>query len=123
MATSDSACSIHPYFEIHEGREAEFKALCERFVAKTSGEEGCLYYAFSFDGRHVHCHDLEGEKVDGEKQKSHDPADLQARCCPGGHHGHQGKNKRGDYRFDGEAYAVGPNSETTAWAGSAPSSV
>ena len=51
----DKVCSIHPYFEIHERKLEDFKALCERFVAVTSQEEGCLYYGFSFDGLSVHC--------------------------------------------------------------------
>lgn len=58
MTTTDSRCSIHPYFEIHEGKEAEFKAVAERCVAATAEraqEEGCLYYGFSYDGRIAHC--------------------------------------------------------------------
>ncbi len=55
MATEDTCCSIVPYFKVHEGNLDAFRALCERFVAKTSEEPGCLYYGFSFDGDHVHC--------------------------------------------------------------------
>ena len=55
MATTDRCCSIHPYFKVNEGKLPAFRALCERFVAKTQGEERCLYYGFSFDGDQVHC--------------------------------------------------------------------
>jgi quinol monooxygenase YgiN len=55
MATQDKCCSIVPYFKVHDGQLAAFHALCERFVAKTSDESGCLYYGFSFDGDEVHC--------------------------------------------------------------------
>lgn len=33
----------------------KFKALCERFVARTAKEVGCLYYGFSFNGTIAHC--------------------------------------------------------------------
>ena len=55
MATSDTCCTIVPYFEVQSGRLDEFKALCERFVARTEGEPDCLYYGFSFDGHTAHC--------------------------------------------------------------------
>ena len=55
MATTEKVCSIHPYFEIHEGKVEKFKELCESCVATTRPEEGCLFYGFSFDGRNAHC--------------------------------------------------------------------
>ena len=55
MATDDKCCTIVPYFKIHGGKTQEFKALCERFVERTSSEPGCLYYGFSFDGDQAHC--------------------------------------------------------------------
>ncbi len=55
MATQDRCCTIHPYFKVKPGKLPAFKALCERFVAKTQPEERCLYYGFSFDGDEVHC--------------------------------------------------------------------
>jgi hypothetical protein len=55
MATNDKCCTIVPYFKIHAGKTPEFKALCERFVAATKSEAGCLYYGFSFDGDQAHC--------------------------------------------------------------------
>ena len=44
-----------PYFKVNEGQLGAFKALTERFVAKTRSEPGCVHYAFSFDGDSVHC--------------------------------------------------------------------
>jgi hypothetical protein len=55
MATNDTAVTIAPYFKIAEGKLAEFKALCEQFVAKTEGEEKVLFYGFSFTGDLAHC--------------------------------------------------------------------
>jgi quinol monooxygenase YgiN len=44
-----------PYFKVHAGKIAEFRNLCERFVARSSTETKCLYYGFSFEGDEVHC--------------------------------------------------------------------
>ncbi|PCJ23702.1 MAG: hypothetical protein COA96_11145 [SAR86 cluster bacterium] len=55
MATNDTCCSIVPYFKIAEGKIAEFKALGDQMVKKTSTESGCLYYGFCFDGDVAHC--------------------------------------------------------------------
>lgn len=55
MATQDKCCSIVPYFKVHAGKLDAFKALTEKFVAKTAQEPGCLYYGFSFDGDQAHC--------------------------------------------------------------------
>jgi len=55
MATDDSCCTIVPYFQVHDGKQGDFKAFCERFVHMTANEPGCLYYGFSFDGDQVHC--------------------------------------------------------------------
>jgi len=51
----DTCCTIVPYFKIHAGKIAEFRALCERFVAKTKQEPKCLYYGFSIDEDNMHC--------------------------------------------------------------------
>lgn len=53
--TTDTACSIHPYFKVNPGELDAFKAVCERFVERTKAEPGCLFYGFSFDGDLVHC--------------------------------------------------------------------
>ncbi len=53
--TQDTSVSFHPYFKIHSGKVADFKALCHRFIEKTKTETGCLYYSFTFDGDAVYC--------------------------------------------------------------------
>jgi quinol monooxygenase YgiN len=53
MTTNDRCCTIVPYFDVHE-MEA-FKALCVRFIEKTSNEPKCLYYGFSFSENQAHC--------------------------------------------------------------------
>lgn len=55
MVTTDTCCTLLPYFEVHEGKLDEFKALCERFVEQTAKEDDVLYYGFSFDGNVAHC--------------------------------------------------------------------
>jgi len=55
MATTDTCCSIVPYFKVPEENLTAFKALCEQFVTKTSNEPDCLYYGFSFEGNEAHC--------------------------------------------------------------------
>ena len=55
MATNDTCCTIVPYFQVQDGHLDEFKALCERFVAKTGEEPDCLYYGFCFDDHIAHC--------------------------------------------------------------------
>ena len=55
MATDDTWCTIVPYFHVPAENLSAFEALCERFVARTEEEEGCLYYGFSFDGETAHC--------------------------------------------------------------------
>lgn len=55
MPTQDTCCTIVPYFKIHAGRLAEFKAVSARCVEQTRPESGCLYYGFSFDGDNAHC--------------------------------------------------------------------
>jgi quinol monooxygenase YgiN len=55
MATTDTCCTIVPYFKIHAGKREDFKALCTQFVEKSNTEPKCLYYGFTFDGDQVHC--------------------------------------------------------------------
>lgn len=55
MATRDTCCSVAPYFEIHAGKAAAFREICEKYVEWSSREPGCLYYGFSFDGDLAHC--------------------------------------------------------------------
>lgn len=51
----DTCCTLVPYFKVHEGKLADFRALCDAFVEKTRSEEKVVHYAFSFDGDAVHC--------------------------------------------------------------------
>jgi quinol monooxygenase YgiN len=55
MASTDTCCTLVPYFKVNEGKLPEFKSLCEAFVAATRTEPGCVHYAFSFDGEAAHC--------------------------------------------------------------------
>ena len=55
MATDDTCCTIVPYFKVSAENLSAFKALCERFVAQTDRESGCLYYGFSFEGEAAFC--------------------------------------------------------------------
>jgi quinol monooxygenase YgiN len=55
MSTTDTCCTIVPYFKVNDGKLDAFRALCEQFVSRTSTEAGVLYYGFSFDGDQVHC--------------------------------------------------------------------
>ena len=55
MATNDACVTIVPYFKVRSDELAAFKSLCEKFVARTESEGGCLYYGFSFDGDEAHC--------------------------------------------------------------------
>ena len=51
----DKCCSIAPHFKIVNGQITSFKNLCEQFVARSSKEEKCLYYGFSFNGDEAYC--------------------------------------------------------------------
>ena len=55
MATQDKCCTLVPYFKVHDGKLADFKAMCEQFVEMTDTEPKCLHYGFSFDGDQAHC--------------------------------------------------------------------
>ena len=55
MATTDTTCTIVPYFKVNEGQLATFKGYCDEFVAKTATEEAVLYYGFSFNGDQAFC--------------------------------------------------------------------
>ena len=55
MATSDTCCTIVPYFKISDEDLPKFKSYCDRFVAMTQNEEKALYYGFSFRDNAAHC--------------------------------------------------------------------
>ena len=47
--------SIHPYFKVHAGKLAAFKAGFPAFVEKTKSEQANLYYEFTVNGDEVFC--------------------------------------------------------------------
>ena len=47
--------SIHPYFKVHPGKLAQFKAAMPAFVERTSGETKNLYYEFTSNGDEIFC--------------------------------------------------------------------
>ena len=55
MSTQDNCCTLVPYFKVHDGKLADFKTLCEKFVEQTGQEEKVMFYGFSFDGDQAHC--------------------------------------------------------------------
>lgn len=55
MAADDKCCTIVPYFRVMDGKLAEFKEVCAQLVERSSTEEKCLFYGFSFDGDEAHC--------------------------------------------------------------------
>jgi quinol monooxygenase YgiN len=55
MTTTDTCCSIAPYFKVHPDKLDGFKRLCAQLVEKTNQESNCLYYAFTFKADQAHC--------------------------------------------------------------------
>jgi quinol monooxygenase YgiN len=55
MATTDTCCTIVPYWKVNAGKLDAFKALAEKMVEQTSSEPKCVYYGFSFNGDVAHC--------------------------------------------------------------------
>jgi quinol monooxygenase YgiN len=55
MPPREKVVSIHPWFKVHPGRLADFKALLPRFVERTASEPDCLYYDFTSNGDVIHC--------------------------------------------------------------------
>lgn len=52
---TDTLCTIHPYFRVHDGKLVEFKTICQRLSDITSSEPGCVFYSFTFMGSDAHC--------------------------------------------------------------------
>jgi len=55
MTTTDTCCTIVPYFKVPQANLTAFKTIAEKFVAQTASESGCLYYGFCFNGLEAHC--------------------------------------------------------------------
>jgi quinol monooxygenase YgiN len=55
MATTDTCCTIAPYFKVHADKLDDFKKLCTQLVEKSNQEPRCLFYGFTFDGDQAHC--------------------------------------------------------------------
>lgn len=55
MFTTDTCCTLVPYFEVPTENLDAFKALGPKFLEKTRNEAGCMHYAFSFSGNIAHC--------------------------------------------------------------------
>jgi hypothetical protein len=55
MATTDTCCTIVPYFQLTDETLPRFKTYCDRFVEMTQTEEKSLFYGFSFNGNKAHC--------------------------------------------------------------------
>ena len=49
MASEGNSCIIGTYFKIQDGKQEEFKGLCERLVEKTHRHLGCFLCSFSFN--------------------------------------------------------------------------
>jgi quinol monooxygenase YgiN len=52
---ADSVVTLVPYFKVHPGQLAAFKAGVPHFIERTKSEPACVHYAFSFDGDTAHC--------------------------------------------------------------------
>jgi hypothetical protein len=55
MFCPDNVVSIHPYFKVHPGKMAEFKASLPAFIEKVAAEPKNLYYDFTIHGDEVFC--------------------------------------------------------------------
>ncbi len=55
MFKLDTCCTLVPYFDVPAENLQAFKALGPKFVERTRTEEGCVHYAFSFNGNTAHC--------------------------------------------------------------------
>lgn len=55
MTTTDTCCTIAPYFTVHPDKLDAFKELCTQLVEKSKQETQCLFYGFTFKGDQVHC--------------------------------------------------------------------
>ncbi|MEJ2659121.1 MAG: hypothetical protein P8Z73_00160 [Desulfobacteraceae bacterium] len=65
MATTDTCCTIAPYFKVQADKLDEFKKICAQLVEKSNQESKCLFYGFTFTEDQVHCREgyADGEAV------------------------------------------------------------
>ena len=47
--------TIHPYFDIEEGKLEEFKAIWTNILPTVRNEAKCVYYEFTFKGNTAMC--------------------------------------------------------------------
>ena len=50
-----SFITIHPYFEVEEGKLEEFKAIWAEVIPLVQTEAKCMFYEFSFNGNVAYC--------------------------------------------------------------------
>lgn len=55
MSLPTNLVTIHPYFKIHPGNEAQAQAVMDQFVEKTRSETLCFFYEFTVLGDEVFC--------------------------------------------------------------------
>jgi quinol monooxygenase YgiN len=55
MSLPANLVTIHPYFQLHPGKETRAQEVMEKFVSKTKGEPLCLFYEFSVLDGEVFC--------------------------------------------------------------------
>ncbi len=55
MSTTDTCCTIVPYFKVHADKLDDFKRVGGQCVEKAKEEPKCLYYGFTYDGDLAHC--------------------------------------------------------------------
>lgn len=55
MPTTDTAVSIHPYFNVPSENLPAFNAILDQLIGRAKTEANCLYYGFSYNGNIIHC--------------------------------------------------------------------
>lgn len=55
MSRLSNFVSLHPYFRVHSGKLAEFKAALPAFGRKTAAEDKNVFYEFTVNGDEVFC--------------------------------------------------------------------
>jgi len=68
MRRLENFVSIHPYFRIHPGREAAFRALLPAFYRLAATEEKTLFFDFTLQGSDAFCREA---YADGESALAH----------------------------------------------------